>query len=80
MSRQAFNEEYPMSLICFRQDKKAGESISDTDLEPEVNARAIPADAVLSIERLREWSCGAISQKHRRNEVPVLFRKIFPMI
>lgn len=51
-ARQAFNEEYPMSLAyVFRQDKKAGESISDTDLEPaEVNARAIPADAVLSIE------------------------------
>ena len=50
-ARQAFNEEYPMSLAyVFRQDKSRGVHF-DTDLEPaEVNARAIPADAVLSIE------------------------------
>jgi len=51
-ARQAFNEEYPMTLVyVFRQDKKAGETIADTDLEPaEVNDRAVPADAVTSIE------------------------------
>jgi len=51
-ARQAFNEEYPMSLVyVFRQDKKAGEIIADTDLEPaEANTRIIPADAVMSVE------------------------------
>lgn len=51
-TRQAFNEEYPMSLVYVLQtDKKAGEPISDTDLVPaEVNARVVPIDAVLSLE------------------------------
>lgn len=51
-TRQAFNEEYPMSLVyVFQSDKKAGETIADTDLVPaEVNERVIPSDAVLILE------------------------------
>lgn len=51
-ARQAFNEEYPMSLVyVFKNDKKAGEIIGDTDLEPaEINEWAIPTDAVLRPE------------------------------
>lgn len=49
---EAFNEEHPMSLVyLFKTDKKAGETIADTDLVPaEVSVRAIPADVVLSPE------------------------------
>jgi len=51
-ARQAFNEEYPMSLVyVFGTDKKAGETIEDTDLVPaEINAEVIPGDAVLLVE------------------------------
>ena len=51
-ARMVFNEEYPMSIVYVLQhDKRAGETISDTDLVPaEMNARVIPADAVYSPE------------------------------
>ena len=51
-ARIVFNEEYPMSIVYVLQhDKKAGETISDTDLVPaEMNARVIPAVVVYSPE------------------------------